>query len=232
MTVTRRAMLVSVLPIAGCSTTSPTDPSLGTTARGAACCSSASSLSFQKYSAEKLFQLAVSDESPSLPFSTGSAKCIGIELALPFQPNALEFLTYREGFFVPTATVFVPTFDFLDASYQTLATVEPRVYQDTDRLSQKKGFMQAYYGAALVPPSAKYVLVYTNAQKLDTHGVQIIQGGGLEAAYILSRDREFYARLSRKDFASGRVNPPSTNPGTRTISRSRLGAIAIVFGRD
>jgi hypothetical protein len=187
---------------------------------------------FQKYAAAKLSRLTISDASPSLSFPTGITRLAGVELALPFQPAVLEFLTYREGLFVPTATVFIPTFAFLDASFQTLGTVEPRVYQETNRLRIKKGIEQSYYGATLVPPSAKYIIIYADVSKLDTHGVQIIQGGGLEASYILSRDREFYARFTRKDFASGRVIPPSTDPGRRTISRAKFGAIDILLTGD
>jgi hypothetical protein len=228
MNLSSRAVVVFTVLVAGCA--SPPPPTLTATSSSQAdCCADSSAIPYQDYSVAALRRIAISEKSPSLPTAVGKRKTAGLKLDLPAQPSILEFLTYREGPFVPTATVFVPTFEFLDATFRSLGTVEPRVYQQTNRLRVKTGTEQSYYGAALVPPNARYVLIYTDDAKLGGHGVPIIQGGGMAADYILDRDRQYYARFSARDFALGRVNPPSADPGTRTISRSKYGEVDVLL---
>jgi len=128
------------------------------------CCTSYSEFVYQRIPLDGEFLFTVGPGDRAFLFPSGKSYFKGFELP-PVDGNySIEIRTYLVGEWIPTSHVFGPLLDFLDADNRPLQqAVFPRMHWD-------EGFFEGsrWTGAVRIPPTAKYVIVYTTPELINT----------------------------------------------------------------
>lgn len=197
------------------------------------CCSNLGDLNFLNYQAGTVAAISINESSPKYRLSTGISHISVLRLTPESGiPSILETATHSKGVWLPSATIFVPRFVFLDASFNELAGTEPDLYQRDSELSDSGVGRRAYYGACFVPPMTTYVVVHTDASALVTKTVRLLNPGSAGASIALERANEAYRRIDKREYASGNVQhiPGGNAFASFQLRREPIGDIRVVIG--
>jgi hypothetical protein len=224
----RNFVLVSGLTLSGCAT-SPSLPLVSAVSPIDGCCNRLSEAAYIKYSGTSIVRIEISEKSPRFGFIHGESRFAALELDEKAQYGLIEVTTSVQGFFLPTATIYIPTLMFLDVSFHEIATVEPKFFQNTGKHDDSS--WSTYYGACFVPSKAKYVLIFSDPKKLATNKVRHLNGGGLSADLFLNTVRDVYKRIDKSLYAADKVLPFDPERGfvAHDLSRQALGEFRVSF---
>lgn len=178
------------------------------------CCDKLSGAQYLNYAEGTLVLVTLNEESPQYAFPTGLSVFAGFQfLSKPQKDSVLEVVTEYEGIWLPSTTVFVPRFAFLDESFTEISSNEPQLFQSTGRLYQTGFIRKEFYGACFVPARTAYIVTYTDVSALKARPVKYLSPGGMGASLALERAREEYKRIDKREFAGGKVNHFMAGPG-------------------
>lgn len=202
MRLSRRSFLV--MGVAGTVCACANDPNSSIDSPKENCCNDLAAIDYLSYPDHAVLKLGINGSSPAYKFLTGKSNFVGIKLGEGMKYKFLEFVTQSSGIWLPAATVFIPRFDFLDANFKEIASVEPEVFQNTGKLGHDDA--DDYYGAVLVPPATKYIVVYTDAAKLGTSRVQHLMADSPGATRAFRQAKAAYFQVSVEDYALNRMS--------------------------
>lgn len=188
----------------------------------AKCCDRLADARYSDYLEGTLVLVTLDEQSPQYSFSTGPSAFAGFRLRSRPRPQAvLEVVTEYQGIWLPSATIFVPRFAFLDESFAEIASDEPELFQGTGKLYRSGLVRDEFYGACFVPPQTAYVVAYTDLTLLKTRTVRYLSPGGMSASMVLEWAEEDYQRIDKREFAKGRVRHLAAGRGFATFGLSR-----------
>ncbi len=198
----------------------------------AACCSLLWEAKYVDYAIGSLAVVEINEASPTFTFPTGKSHFFGARILGQLPSNAvLEVVSDYEGVWLPSATLFVPQFAFLDEQFNILSTVEPDLYQVQGKLYKSGIVHRSFYGACLAPVTSAYVVVFTNMPSLSSKRTQLLNPGGLGASNSLNRANQSYLQTDKRDFALGKVEHLTPNSGFATfdLPRTPVGEIRLTI---
>lgn len=215
----RNFILAGVAALSGCAGAyAPRD--IGSRA---GCCTLLSEAKYADYILGNLAVVEITEATPTFSFPTGKSHFYGIRIPGRLPDNAvLETVCDYEGFWLPSATLFVPQFAFLDKQFNILSTVEPDLYQVHGKLYKAGIVRRSFYGACLAPATSAYVVVYTDTSSLSSKRTQLLNPGGMGASNSLDRANQSYLQIDKRDFALGRVEHLTPNSGFATFDLPRI----------
>lgn len=223
----RRVFLLSSSAVlTGCATP-PSLPLVNTDSSVKGCCSVLSEAAYIKYAGNSIVRLGIAAESQSFVFPGGTSQFAGLELAGSGAYGLLETTVAVEGFFLPTATILIPSFMFLDSSFREISTVEPVFFQNTGKHEDSR--YSTYYGACFIPPASRYIVVFSDPRMLQSARVRYLKGGGLGADMQLNRVREEFKGIDKRLYASRSVRSfdPDRGYAVHDLRRQLLGEVRI-----
>lgn len=174
--------------------------------------------------------LTVNERSSRIQYASDSAYCAGVHLGEADATRYIEFSTYRVGILVPIATVFIPSFMFLNESFEPISIVEPPIYQDVQRISPPSPLsQQSFYGVARVPRNAVRVVIFTDPVKQKTETVTLFQGGGLGGDLAIRDYALSLRRFTLEEFSQGKPREMSFKSISHKISRAEFGDVSVML---
>ena len=159
MTGTAMKRCISLLALAavlqGCATAPPTTESLNSIK---ICCSSYATLHYDLLQAGHDAAIKITDQSPVYKFPEGKSHFAAFRLDPADHPRSIEVDIDLSSSWLPAATVFIPSFVFLDKDKQ-----ETRAVSDI-QIEQRENFWTGgYYSVQeMAKPEEQYVVIYTN----------------------------------------------------------------------
>lgn len=222
MIMRRRTFLISSFALAGCSGLDTRSTSIGPV--------SLKDLRYIPFAPKSPVGVTVDERSSQTRFAANSVNCTGLHFGKADTTRYIEFSTYRTGFLVPIATVFVPSFMFLNESFEQIKTVEPPIYQDVHRIHPPSPLaQQSFYGVASVPREAAYVVIFTEPSKQKTETVALVQGGGLGGDLAVRDYALSLRRFTLEEFSQGKPQEMHSRWHTHKISRAEFGEISALL---
>ena len=146
----RLALLAALAVLGGCATRNTAVLRHDMDTR-AVCCASFSEMPSIPLGKD-VYKFSLGHGSPLFAFADGKSYFAAFSLP-PEKAPGIVFTSYRQGEFLPDATLFFPSFVFLDRQHQVLATVRDAPMQ--------QGAGSAFVGRLAIPPDAAFVVVYT-----------------------------------------------------------------------
>jgi hypothetical protein len=142
----------------------------------------------------------------------GTARAAILSIPSTTEKLILELLTERNGFWMPTASVYVPYLVFLSADLEILEQREPKLYGFHGRKTAQSA--SSLYQAARVPQGARYLVVTTAGARIDTKSVEYFTGGGtLQGDMFLRRLNQSMSAYPKEAFADERIPTRLISPG-------------------
>lgn len=224
----REFLLVGGALLSGC-VNRPLLPLLTSKAPTKQCCTNVSETNYISYPGS-LLRLEINEESSVFDFRSGTSRFAGLKLKPEDAYSVLEVTTTIEGIWLPHATIYIPTFSFLNAAFSELATIEPTFYLDTGKLDDPH--WGTYYGACFVPQGTRYILIFADASKLTSIRVKYLNPDSYGAAVRKEKEaREMYRRIDKRDYAAGRVRALLSDRGytVHNLSRQASGELRVLL---
>jgi len=196
----------------------------------ATCCKSINEVPPSPMPPRQLSEVVIDEQSPAITVDGGLANVVLLRLETATSPKLVEFQTYKQGLSVldgTLQTVFVPTLEFFNDSFQPLTSIEPNLYELEDRLKKAEGSVSVYYGVALVPSGTKYIAVYANPAKLQNTKVPSILNRGAGYFFAAIEERKFYRQFTSLELATKHIVPPSYDYRHIQLDRAKTGSILI-----
>jgi maltose operon protein len=129
------------------------------------CCRSYAEFPYSPVKLEEPVEIDINSESPMFDFPEGRSFFAAFNL--PREANNIEFMTGVNGIWLPTATVFMPQFLFLDESSNPMATVsEITVRQAIPMFEPAFGTTSYWSGRFYIPKGARKLVMYASAKRL------------------------------------------------------------------
>lgn len=154
---------LAVLAIAGCASVESSRNALAT---AKVCCASLADLPFKPMQHGEPQELEIDGSSPVFEFAEGRSFFAAFMLPSAPAATSLEFMTGLNGFWLPSATVFMPSFTFLDAAKRPIATiVEFPITQGAKLFEPSFGSSSFWSGYVGIPKDARYVVIYASARR-------------------------------------------------------------------
>lgn len=170
------------------------------------CCTNLADVKFSNYTMTEIASASIDGNSPRYNFSTGPSYFAGFKINGELEKaGVLEVLTRYNGFWLPSATLFVPQFAFLDASYNVLALIEPDLYQAQGKFGEENLILDSFYGACFVPPHTQFILINTNAEFVHSKTTTLYSSGSARTTAALEDISRLYLSIDKTDFAKGNV---------------------------
>jgi maltose operon periplasmic protein len=147
--------------VVGCATTKPTAESVNSMKP---CCQSLANLSFETLVAEQKKDLRFTATSPVFAFVDGNSHVSALFLGNSSAIRALDVEIPLSSGYLPSASVFVPSFVFLNSEKQLTRTV------DEVTVRQRQDFWSGgyYFVRVDVQPDERYVVIYTNSKAIGS----------------------------------------------------------------
>jgi hypothetical protein len=152
-------LALSTLLSAGCATVTPTTEKVNALQ---SCCVNLSEVNFEPLVVKEKRELNLTESTPVFKFQTGNSHFAAFSLQQAEPARFLRVESYLSSSYLPSATVFMPSFTFLNQSKQVTRVVENATpYQQTD-------FWRGGYYLVQVQLTAEdhYVVIHTNTQKI------------------------------------------------------------------
>lgn len=149
------------LALAGCATVESTADKLASTK---VCCASFAELPVRKAERDQVLEVEFDASLPAYDFAEGRSYFVA--LAVPQgAPATLQFTTAMNGIWLPSATVLMPAFLFLDANRKPLGSPEQPPVQQAWKPFEPSFSSSSWGGEVNVPPGAAFVVVYALASR-------------------------------------------------------------------
>ncbi|MDD5329649.1 MAG: MalM family protein [Sulfuricella sp.] len=160
--------LITVLLIQGCAS-APTNESVRSLS---VCCKSFSEIPYVQLGLEEKQSVRISEDSPVFEFSEGKSRFTAFEFKPSERVKAVDIDIAVSSIYLPSATIFLPSFVFLNSDKQPTRTVsEIQVQQLHDFWAGEYFFTRVE-----VMPGERYLVVYTDAKSLG-QTIPLVKGG-------------------------------------------------------